>query len=130
MSDTDTESPGKQFFNEHMKYIMAGDVAGMIDNQYAENAVLISPFDILNTKPPHIVTGREALKDFFNVYLPWQGEINVESLYDFVDLPDSICFHAIFTSHTGRWVVGDFWHMTEGLIDRHYSFAHRIGEGT
>jgi predicted SnoaL-like aldol condensation-catalyzing enzyme len=128
LTTTDAETPGKKFFDEHMKYIMAGDVDGMIDNQYAEDAILISPFDILDTQPPHIVKGRQALKDFFNKYLPWQGEINVESLYDFAELPDSIVFHAIFTSHTGRWVVGDFWHMKDGLIDRHYSFAHKLAD--
>ncbi len=120
-------SPGRTFLDEHMAYIAAKDVDGMIDNQYTEDAALISPFDILQTPPPHVLRGREAIKDFMRKYLDWQGEINVESFYDFVELDDSICFQAIFTSHTGRWVVGDEWHLREGKIDRHYSFAYKLG---
>jgi len=51
-------TPGHQFFDAHMAYIYANDIDGMIDNQYSEDAVLISPFDILDTPPPHIVRGR------------------------------------------------------------------------
>jgi hypothetical protein len=119
-------SPGQKFLDEHMAYIAARDVEGMIDNQYTDDAALISPFNILESPPPHVVRGREALKDFMRTYLDWQGEINVERFYDFAELDDSICFQAIFTSHTGRWVVGDEWHLRDGLIDRHYSFAHKL----
>jgi hypothetical protein len=120
-------TPGRQFFDEHMAYIYAGDIDGMIDHQYREDAVLISPFDVLETPPPHIVRGREALKAFFHTYIGWQGAINVESLYDFAETEDAISFQAIFTSHTGRWVVGDAWSMKDKMIAYHFSFAHKIG---
>jgi hypothetical protein len=119
-------TPGRKFFDEHMAYIYANDVAGMIDNQYTQDAVLISPFDILDVPPPHTVRGNQALKDFFNIYLPWQGAINVEDLTDFVETENSIFFQAVFTSKTGRWAVGDAWHMTDGKIDTHYSFARKL----
>ena len=123
-------SPGRAFFDEHMKFIYANDIDGMIDNQYTEDAVLISPFDALETPPPHIVRGRQALKEFFHKYIAYQGSIHVESLYDFAETENSIFFQAIFTSNTGRWVVGDAWHMTDGMIDTHYSFAHRLGDAS
>jgi len=91
--------------------------------------VLISSFDVLSVPPPHIVRGNKALKEFFRTYINWQGSINVESLYDFAETDDSIMFQAIFSSKTGKWVVGDAWHMRDRKIDIHYSFAHRIGEG-
>lgn len=119
-------SPGRKFFDEHMEYLNAGDVEGMIDNQYQENAVLISPFDFLDTSPPHIVQGRPSLKEFFRKYVAWQGTINVESLYDFAETEDAISFQAIFTSSTGRWVVGDGWYMQGNLIVYHFSFAHQL----
>jgi predicted SnoaL-like aldol condensation-catalyzing enzyme len=118
---------GRTFFDQHMAYISAKDVDGMVDDQYTEEAVLISPFDILDTPPPHIVRGNQALKEFFRKYLDWQGGIKVESLYNFAELDDSITFHAILTSNTGRWVVSDAWHMRDGKIDRHYSFAYKLG---
>jgi hypothetical protein len=124
-------TPGRQFFDEHMKYIYANDIDGMIDNQYTEDAVLFSPFDVLpNKPPPHIIRGRQALKEFFHTYVAWQGSINVVELNPFMETENSIFFQAVFTSRTGRWVVGDAWHMTDGKIDTHYSFAYRAGEGT
>lgn len=122
-------TPGRQFFDEHMAYIYANKIDEMIDEQYTEDAVLISPFDVLSTPPPHIVRGRKALKDFFHTYINWQGSINVESLYDFAETDESIMFQAVFSSKTGKWVVGDAWHMQGRKIKVHYSFAHRIGEG-
>lgn len=119
-------TPGRKFFDEHMVYIGNNDVDGMIDDQYTDDAVLISPFDILDTPPPHIVRGNKALKEFFHTYLDWQGGIDVESLYNFAETDDSITFHAIFTSKTGRLVVSDAWHMRDGKIDRHYSYAHKL----
>ena len=68
--------------------------------------MLISPFDALPTPPPHIVRGNQALKEFFHIYMNYQGSIQVEKLYDFAETDDSIFFQAIFTSKTGRWVVG------------------------
>ena len=91
---------------------------------------LISPFDLLDTPPPHIIRGRAALKAFFHKYVGWQGAINVESLYDFAETEDAISFQAVFTSHTGKWVVGDAWYMKEKQIAYHFSFAHKIGEPT
>jgi hypothetical protein len=122
-------TPGRQFFDKHMQYIYAGDLDGLIDDQYHPEAVLLSPFDILESKPPpHIVRGRPALKEFFNNYVRWQGSINVESLYDFAETEEAISFQAVFTSNTGRWVVGDGWSLKDGLIYYHFSFAHKVGE--
>ena len=120
-------TPGRKFFDEHMAYLGKNDVDGMIDDQYTQDAVLISPFDVLETKPPHTIRGNQALKAFFHTYLDWQGSINVESVYDFVETDNSIFFQAVFTSKTGKWVVGDAWHMTGGKIDTHYSFAYKAG---
>ena len=128
-----TTTPGRKFFDEHMAYIYANKIDEMIDESvHAQDAVLISPFDVLNTPPPHIVRGQKALKEFFHTYIAWQGAIQVEQLYDFAETDDSIFFQAIFTSKTGQ--VGRRRCVAharrDGKIDVHYSFAHKIGEGT
>lgn len=121
-------TPGKKFFDEHMKFIYANDIDGMIDAQYTQDAVLFSPFDVVpDRKPPHVIKGNTALKEFFHRYIAWQGSIDVEELSNFSETDNSIFFQAIFTSKTGRWAVGDAWHMTGGKIDTHYSFAQKIG---
>jgi hypothetical protein len=119
-------TPGRKFFDQQLAYIGANDVEGLIDNQYAEDAVLISPFEMPGRTAPNIVRGHAALKDFFRAYLDWHGAISVESMYSFAETESSIFFQAIFTSQTGRWAVGDAWHMSGGKIGTHYSFAYRI----
>jgi hypothetical protein len=121
-------TPGRQFFDQHMAYIYANQIDEMIDAQYTKDAVLISPFDVLKSPPPHIVKGNAALKAFFHTYLAWQGAIQDVSLNNFAETDDSIFFQAFFTSKTGKWVVGDAWHMRDGKIDVHYSFSHRLGD--
>ena len=119
-------TPGRKFFDDHMAYLASDDIDTMIDEQYARDAVMFSPFDLLDTPPPHVVRGNRALKDFFRRYIAWQGPINVEQLYNFAETADSISFQAIFTSNTGRWVVGYAWHLTNNKIDTQYSFAHKL----
>ena len=120
----DTDSPGRVFFDAHMRYIYGNDTDAMIDDQYHEDAVLISPFPV-GGPAPRLVRGRPALKKFFRDYMAWQGAIDVESIDQFAATDESIWFQATFTSTTGRWVVGDAWHMRNGKIVVHYSFAHR-----
>jgi hypothetical protein len=123
-----TITPGRKFFDDHMALIGVGKLDEMIDTQYTEDCLHISPWDIIPGKPPaHILRGREELKKFFHIYIAAQGAINIESLYDFAETDNSISFQAIFTSNTGRWVVGDAWNMRNGQIAIHYGFCHKLG---
>ena len=85
------------------------------------------PCDNKSFQDVYILRGREELKKFFHLYIAAQGSINIESLYDFTEVDNSISFQAIFTSNTGRWVVGDAWTMKDGMIDTHYGFCHKLG---
>jgi hypothetical protein len=61
------------------------------------------------------------------MYIKAQGAIKVEQLYNFAETDNSITFQAIFTSNTGRWVVGDAWYMRGRQIAIHYGFNYKIG---
>jgi hypothetical protein len=123
------KSRGQQIFDEHMGYLMSGDLEGLLKNQYTPDAILISPFDVLDVPPPHIVHAGPRMIEFFSKWLKMHTNMNLESLYDFAELEDSISFQALITSQAGRWVLGEAWHLTPGgKIDRHYGFAHRIGD--
>jgi hypothetical protein len=124
-----TTTLGRNFFDEHMQYIVAKDVAGMIDNTYTEDAILYNAFPFLDTPPPNVIQGPEELKKVFKAYLDWQGEIQVDSLYNFLDTEDVISFQAVITSpNTGKWAVGDVWYMQDSKIARHFGFAHKLGD--
>lgn len=122
-----TTTPGRKFFDEHLAYLGKNDIDGLIDNQYTQDAVLISPFDVLDAPPPHIVRGNKALKEFFRTYTAWQGWIKVDEMLDFAETENSIFFQATMTTSTGQWAVGAGFHMTGGKIDTHYSFGYKIG---
>lgn len=122
-------TPGRKFFDEHMQYIVAKDMAGMINNTYTEDAILYNAFPFLDTPPPNVITGSEELIKVFNAYLDYQGEIQVDSLYNFLETEDVISFQATITSpKTGKWAVGDTWLLKDGKIARHFGFAHRLGD--
>ncbi|HEY9873905.1 MAG TPA: hypothetical protein V6D12_10740 [Candidatus Obscuribacterales bacterium] len=122
-------TPGRKFFDEHMQYIVAKDMAGMINNTYTEDAILYNAFPFLDTPPPNVIQGREELIKVFNAYLDYQGEIQVDSLYNFLETEDVISFQATITSpKTGKWAVGDAWLLQNGKIARHFGFAHRLGD--
>ena len=76
-----TITPGRQFFNEHMEYIAAKDMAGMVTNTYTEDAILYNPFPFLDTPPPNVIQGSEELIKVYNAFLEYQGEVQLHSLY-------------------------------------------------
>lgn len=124
-----SNTPGREFFDTHMKYIVAGDMVGMVTDTYTEDAILYNAFPFLDTPPPNVIKGREALIKAFEAYLAYQGEIQVDSLYNFLETEDVISFQATITSpKTGKWAVGDVWTLEDGKISRHFGFAHRLGD--
>ena len=58
-----TITPGRQFFNEHMEYIAAKDMAGMVTNTYTEDAILYNPFPFLDTPPPNVVYDKNTFNE-------------------------------------------------------------------
>ncbi|MDJ0730918.1 MAG: nuclear transport factor 2 family protein [Crocosphaera sp.] len=120
---------GQKFFEEHINYLTTGDVEGMVNNTYTEDAILYNAFPCLDTPPPNVIKGREELIKLFKTYLAYQGEIQVDSLDNFLVTEDVISFQGTITSpKTGKWVVADIWLMDAGQIARHFGVAHRLGD--
>lgn len=119
-------TPGQKFIQDQLTYFGTGDLEGLVQNHYTENALLITPFEV-NAPPPQLIRGRAALLEFFRAYIQWHGAINVESLYNIAEAENVISFQAVFTSNQGRWFVGDGWHLVDGKIDVHYSYSYKLG---
>jgi hypothetical protein len=123
-------TPGHIFFDQHVSYLTSGDLDSLLQEQYVDDAVLISPFDVLETPPPHILRGHKEIKDFLRKWLDYHGPSTFTSLTNFAETEDSVTFHATMTSQTGNWMLGEAWHVVGGLphgkIDRHYGFAYKI----
>jgi len=125
-----SSTAGHTFFDQHVSLLTRGDLDTLLRYQYLDDAVLISPFDVLDKPPPHILHGREAIKNFLRKWLDYHGPSNFTSLTNFAETEDSVTFHATMTSRTGNWMLGEAWHIVGGLpggkIDRHYGFAYKI----
>jgi hypothetical protein len=129
MAESAEKTKGQRIFDEHMTYLMSGDFEGLVREQYSPDAVLISPFDVLDTPPPHVVPAGPEMADFFKKWADYHGEMSVDNLYDFAELEDSITFHALITSQTGKWMLGEAWHLgPDDKIDRHYGFMYKISD--
>jgi len=107
------ESPKRQFYDAQIGYLVAGDVEGLIDNQYTEDATLVS-FD-------NQITGNAALKEYFKGYLQMLGNLEVVSTDKFVETDDSLFFEATVNTSLGQAKVFDAWVLRDGKISHHFT---------
>jgi|TARA_A100001011_G_scaffold122679_1_gene129506 hypothetical protein len=118
---------GKAFFDTHMEYISKNDMEGMVKDTYSPDAALYNAFPFLDTPPPNIIRGTDELIKAFKGYLEYQGDIQVDKLYNFLDSEEVISFQAVITSSkTGQWAVSDTWLMKNEMIFRHFGTAHKL----
>lgn len=112
-----------------MDYFIRNDMEGMVRDTYTEDAILQNAFNFRAEPAPNVIRGHKELIEHLTAYLDYQGEIQVKSLYNFLEIDDCISFQAtILSPKTGYWAVGDCWLMRDGKIARHIGFAHRLGD--
>lgn len=107
------DSPKRQFYEAQIRYLQAGDVDGLIDNQYTEDATLVS-FD-------NQITGNAPLKEYFRGYLKMLGSLEVLSTDRFVETDDSLFFQATVKTDLGQAAVFDAWVLRDGKISHHFT---------
>lgn len=119
---TSTISKSREFFNNHLEAIAAGEIEAMVDRDYTEDAILVTFFNgFPDEAVPMTVKGRDAIKAFFKKYMNVIGAIDVKTL-DFTEAGDDIFFQATFTCNLGLVSVGDAWVMKNGQIATHFGF--------
>jgi hypothetical protein len=116
----------KEFFTKHVDRIISLDTDVMVDEEYHEDAVLVSPFPIYDEPAPYIIRGNKDLKAFFHRYREWQGNVEIEKVFDYIAADDVISFSAIVKINTGRWVSGVSWYLRDGKIAYHFSWGYRL----
>ncbi len=104
---------GRTFYDKQLDYLTRKDVDGLIDNNYNEDAVLIS-FDFT-------VSGKDALKKHFAEYIENLGYIKVTSTDKFTETEDTIFFEATVETKLGVVRVYDAFYMQNGKISRHFT---------
>jgi hypothetical protein len=111
--EDDMAGNGRQFYERQLQYLFDKDVDGLIDNNYNEDAVLVS-FD-------NVVRGRPALKEHFRNYLQMLGDLKVKSTDKFQETDDTIFFEASVESNFGPAVVYDSFVLDNGKISYHFT---------
>jgi carbon-monoxide dehydrogenase small subunit len=92
------DTPGKQFYEQQVQFLLDKDVDGLVEKHYHEDAVIVSH--------DAIVTGREALKAHFNEFFRWVTIESVKSTDKFTETADTLLFEA--TAQTNHGVVKTF----------------------
>lgn len=109
-------SPKREFYERQIDYLVAGDVEGLIDNQYTDDALLVS-FD-------NQIRGNAALKEYFKGYVEMLGKLEVVSTDKFVETDDAVFFEATVNTNFGQAVVFDAWVLRDGKIAYHFTGVH------
>jgi len=107
------ETARRRLYEDQIRFLRAGDVEGLIDNQYTDDATLVS-FDTQ-------VTGAAALKEHFRGYLEALGNLDVLSTDKFVETGDTIFFEAKVKTDLGEATVYDAWVLRGGKIAYHFT---------
>ena len=103
-------------YEAQIRYLQAADVDGLIDNQYTEDALLVS-FD-------NQIRGNAALKEYFRGYLQVLGTIEVLSTDRFVETDDTVFFEATMRTNLGQARVFDAWVLRGDKIAYHFTVVH------
>lgn len=106
----------RQLYEAQIRYLQAADVDGLIDNQYTEDALLVS-FD-------HQIRGNAALKEYFRGYLQVLGTIEVLSTDRFVETDDTVFFEATMRTNLGQARVFDARVLRGDKTAYHFTGVH------
>jgi SnoaL-like protein len=108
-----TVTPGRELYERQIRFLVAKDIDGLVDTNYAPDAELIS----FQT----VVRGREALRQYFRGYVEMLGDLVVESTDKFTETPDAVFFEATVRSALGRVRVYDAFVLRDGQITHHFT---------
>lgn len=110
----------REIFDRQMEYIQAKAVEPLIDNNYNEDAELISLVG-----EPFVVKGADALKTHFKNYLKQAGEFQNIELTKIIETEDTIAIEASVTLNQNNQLIEvnvyDAFHLENGKIARHFT---------
>lgn len=105
---------GQAFYHRQVDFLARNDVDGLIETQYAPDAVLVG-FDFT-------VRGHAALREHFRNYLGHLGYIKLLSTDRFTETEDSIFFEATVETAGGTAVVYDVFILNrDGKSTHHFT---------
>jgi aerobic carbon-monoxide dehydrogenase small subunit len=107
------DTPGKRLYESQVRYLIAGDADGLVDDNYAPDAVVAS-FDFQ-------VKGHDALKAHFRNYMKWVQIREVISTDKFTETDDGLSFEATVRTNRGVARVYDVFTLRDGKVIYHFT---------
>ena len=108
---------GLDFYNKQLEYMTSGDLDGLMENHYHDDAEMVS-FEF-------VLKGREAIKKYIGEDEPAQaGKILSFETVHFAESDDVILFTAKVNSEKmGTFIARDALYLRDGKIARHISLT-------
>ena len=107
------QTAGQAFYHDQIKLLQDGRTDERIDTHYHQDAKLVSF--------ANVVHGRDDLKLYFRAYMAKLGKLEIVSLDNFVETPDSILFEATVQTSTGQARVYDAFVLRDGKATHHFT---------
>ena len=123
----------RDFFDEHMRYVAAQDIATMVNKTYTDDAVLYHNFPYFPGEPPYIHHGKaEIIRAQQTIFAPQNhGAIEpVGEVFNFMEAegaPDSLFFQILIRSPTkGLFLNTDFWILEQGKMKHQFVSGYQL----
>ena len=107
------DTPLKAVYENQVRYLLAGDADGLVEDNYHPDAVVAS-FDFT-------VKGHDALKAHFRNYMKWVQIEEVLSTDRFTETEDGFSFEATVRTNRGVAKVYDVFVLEDGKVTYHFT---------
>ena len=123
----------RQFFEDHMRYIAAQDIATMVDKTYSDEAVLYHNFPYFPGNAPYIHRGKkDIIEAHKTIFAPDNhGAITaVGDVFNFIEgIQDttSLFFQILIKSPTkGLFLNSDFWILENNKMKHQFVVGYKL----
>lgn len=118
---------GRAMFDEHMRYVRAMDIEGMVRDTFDDEAVYYHNFPFFETPPPFVLTGKGKIAHALKIIFERQGNLRVGEPMGWSESDHHIAFQVVVTSpNTGSWLVSDFWYLRDGKVFLYFGYGQPL----
>lgn len=121
-----------KMYEEHIQYILDKDIDGILNNQYTEDALLISSFS--GDRKPLYYKGHEQLREHFQGILAIEGLETEIAFWAETDDPPTLMIVEAITMKTAEGEssmrFADSWVLRDGKIAIHFAGMTQYPDGS
>ncbi len=124
----------REFYDQHMKYIAAQDIARMVNDTYTDDAILYHTFPYFPGQPPYRHVGKEAIIEAHRIIFSPENHGAIEpvgEVFNFIegggDASQTLFFQVVIKSPTkGIFLNTDFWIFEAGKMKHQFVTGYHL----